>query len=72
MSYSLNSSKGGYIGDYMGTMLGVTSGYTKGLDDSSHCYTLPSHARNPKPLEALKDSLAIAARYLKQMHVALG
>ena len=36
MSHSLNSLKGGYIGDYIGTTIGVTKGDTRSLDYSSH------------------------------------
>ena len=39
MSYSLNSFKGGYIGDYIGTTLGVIKGDTKSLDNDS--YAIP-------------------------------
>ena len=38
MSYSLNSLKGGYIGDYIGATIGVINGDTRSLDYSS--YTL--------------------------------
>ena len=34
MSYSLNSLKGGYIGDYIGTTMGVIKGDTRSLDYS--------------------------------------
>ena len=36
MSYSLNSLKGGYIGDYIGTTIGVIKGDTRSLDTGSH------------------------------------
>ena len=36
MSYSLNSLKGGYIGDYTGTTLGDSKGDTRSLDYSSY------------------------------------
>ena len=34
-SYSLNSLKGGYIGEYIGTMIGGIKGDTRSLDYSS-------------------------------------
>ena len=34
MSHSLNSLKGGYIGDYIGTTMGVIKGDTRSLDYS--------------------------------------
>ena len=36
MSYSLNSLKGGYIGDYVGTTIGVIKGDTRSLGYSSY------------------------------------
>ena len=36
MSHSLNSLKGGYIGDYIGTTIGVVKGDTRSLDYSLH------------------------------------
>ena len=36
MSYSLNSLKGGYIGEYIYRGLGVTKGDTRSLDYSSY------------------------------------
>ena len=36
MSYSLNSLKGGYIGDYIGTTIGGTKGDTRSLDNGSY------------------------------------
>ena len=38
MSYSLNSLKGGYIGDCIGTTIGVIKGDTRSLDYSSDIY----------------------------------
>ena len=35
MSYSLNSLKGGYIGDYIGTTIGGIRGDTRSLDYGS-------------------------------------
>ena len=35
VSYSLNSLKGGYIGDYIGTTIGLIKGDTRSLDYSS-------------------------------------
>ena len=37
MNCSLNSLKGGYIGDYIGTIIGVTKGDTRSLDNGSNC-----------------------------------
>ena len=34
--HSLNSLKGGYIGDYIGSIIGVLKGDTRSLDYSSH------------------------------------
>ena len=36
MSYSLNSLKGGYIGDYIGTTIGVIKKDTRNLDNGSY------------------------------------
>ena len=36
MSYSLNSLKGGYIGDYIGTTMRAIKGNTRSLDYSSY------------------------------------
>ena len=36
MSYSLNSLKGGYIGDYIGTTMGVIKGDTGSLNFCSY------------------------------------
>ena len=36
MSYSLNSLKGGYIGEYIGTNIGGIKGDTRSLDYSSY------------------------------------
>ena len=36
MSYSLNSLKGGYIGDYIGTTVGVIKGDTRSLDYNTY------------------------------------
>ena len=49
MSYSLNSLKGGYIGDYMGTTIGVIKGDTRSLDSSSHVVQSPLVVSNPEP-----------------------
>ena len=40
MSYSLNSLKGGYIGDYIGTTIGVIKGDTRSLDYGSYVFSL--------------------------------
>ena len=40
MSYSLNSLKGGYVGDYIGTILGVIKGDARSLDNGSHSLRL--------------------------------
>ena len=36
MSYSLNSLKGGFIGDYRGNIIGAIKGDTRSLDYSSY------------------------------------
>ena len=36
MSYSLNSSKGGYMGDFLGDYYGSIKGVTRSLDSSSY------------------------------------
>ena len=40
MSYSLNSLKGGYIGDYIGSTIGVIKGDTMSLDYCSCEYSI--------------------------------
>ena len=44
MSYSLNSLKGGCIGDYIGTTIGVIKGDTRSLDNGTYLdpfHTIP-------------------------------
>ena len=36
MTYSLNSIKGGYIGDYIGTTIRLIKGDTRSLDNGSY------------------------------------
>ena len=36
MSHSLNSLKGGSIGDYIGTTIGLIKGDSRSLDNGSH------------------------------------
>ena len=36
MTFSLNSLKGGYIGDYIGTTIGVIKWDTRSLDNGSY------------------------------------
>ena len=38
MNHSLNSLKGGYIGDSMGTTIGVIKGDTRSLDKGTYVY----------------------------------
>ena len=38
MRHSLNSLKGGYIGDFSGTTIGGTKGDTRSLDNGSYGY----------------------------------
>ena len=50
MSYSLNSLKGGYIGDYIGTTVVVTKGDTRSLDYSS-CVHFQDMQSNPGKIQ---------------------
>ena len=59
MSHSLNSLKGGYIGDCIGTTIGVIKGDTRSLDYSSNVLDDPSAT----PFSPLSESKSYTEAY---------
>ena len=65
MSYSLNSLRGGHIGDYIGTTIGVIKGDTRSLGSSS--YTVGAEGLMPTPSRQREDGHKLRGTYAAKL-----